>query len=62
MIKSGLIKLLKQDAQPIIQISIINALVEFKEEEVRKSLEDLIEQDGLMDDVRDEAILGITRL
>lgn len=62
VIKSTLIKLLKDDSQPIVQISIINALVKFKERDVKESLEDLISQEGLTDDVRDEAILSITRL
>jgi hypothetical protein len=62
VIKSTLIKLLKDDSQPIVQISIINALVKFKERDVKESLQDLISQEGLTDDVRDEAILSITRL
>ncbi|NND35275.1 MAG: HEAT repeat domain-containing protein [Saprospiraceae bacterium] len=61
-IKSKLIQLLKKDTQPIIQISIINSLVRFKEQDVKTTLEDLVDQQDLPDDVRDEAILGITRL
>ena len=61
-IKSKLLQVLKEDSQPIIQISIINSLVRLKEPDTKATLEDLVDSQNLEDDVRDEAILGITRL
>ena len=61
-VKTALIRILENESEPIIQISIINTLVQIKDNRIRGSLQDLLDQDHVPDDVKEEAFIGITRL
>ncbi len=61
-IKDGLLRALESEQQPIVQISIINALVGMDETRAKATLENLIEKEDTPDFVKDEARLGLTRL
>ncbi|MCB0688181.1 MAG: HEAT repeat domain-containing protein [Saprospiraceae bacterium] len=61
-VKSVLIRILKDDQEPAIQMAIINVLVKWRDPSSKSTLEELLKEDELPEDVKEEAFLGVTRL
>jgi HEAT repeat protein len=62
LVKQSLIRILEEDSEPVIQMSIIGLLVKTGEGGVKKTLQELLDSDQVPDDVKEEAFLGVTRL
>ncbi len=61
-IKEGLHNALRNEKQPVVQISLIKALVGMSDDRSRAQLEDLVDNRDIQKFVRDEAVLGLTRM
>lgn len=61
-VRKGLIDALSKQTDPMVQISLIQLLVQLKEKSVVKDLQDLVEEPGTMQAVKDEAYSGILKL
>jgi len=61
-VRKGLIDALLKQSDPMVQISLIQMLVEMKEKEVVKDLQNIVDDEGTMQAVKDEAYSGILKL
>ncbi|MBK8504922.1 MAG: HEAT repeat domain-containing protein [Saprospiraceae bacterium] len=61
-VKQSLIRILEENSEPVVQMSIISILVKTKEVSLKKTLQDMLDSDQVPDDVKDEAFIGVTRL
>lgn len=61
-VKKGLIDALSKQNDPMVQIKLIQLLVGMKEKEVIRDLQDLVDDAGTMQAVKDEAYSGILKL
>lgn len=61
-VKSALIRILENDNDSAIRMAIINTLVKWKDSSVKGTLQDLLDQEEVPEDVKEEAFLGVTRL
>lgn len=59
-VRKALINSLDQQTDPILQITLINLLVTFKEPEVKPALEDLIHKDHINNEVKKQAKQGLS--
>ena len=62
LIKTNMILALKSEAEPIVQIALIHALVDMGDLSAKESFQDIIDNEEIDESVKDEARLGITRL
>jgi len=59
-VRKALIASLEQQTDPILQITLINLLVTFKEPEVKPALEDIIHNDRINNEVKKQAQQGLS--
>jgi hypothetical protein len=62
IVRSALIESLPTQTDPVVQIGLIQVLVQIKEKEVVKSLEKIVEDDKIIQSVKDEAHAGMMKL
>jgi hypothetical protein len=62
MVRTALLESLTKQTEPAVQIALIQVLVQMKEQEAVKSLEKIIEDESVLESVRDEAHAGIIKL
>lgn len=61
-IRRALIAALKTQTDPVVQIALIQCMVELKEKQALKPLQDIVEDEGVLPAVKDEAYAGIFKL
>jgi hypothetical protein len=61
-VRSSLITSLSNQKDPVVQIALIQLLVKMKEKGVVDDLKKIVEDEGTMQAVKDEAYSGIMRL
>ncbi|HET9486889.1 MAG TPA: HEAT repeat domain-containing protein [Chryseosolibacter sp.] len=61
-VRKGLIDALSKQDDPMVQISIIQLMVQMKEKGVVKDLQKIVDDEGAMQAVKDEAYSGILKL
>lgn len=61
-VRKGLIDALSKQSDPMVQITLIQLLVDMKEKEVIKDLQNIVDDAGTMQAVKDEAYSGILKL
>jgi HEAT repeat protein len=61
-VRTALIRSLASQADPVVQIALIQLLVKMKEKEAVKSLQKIIDDDTTLPAVKDEAYVGIFKL
>jgi hypothetical protein len=62
LVKKVLIGALAKQKDPIVQITLIQLMVQMKEKEVVKDLEKIVDEEGTLQAVKDEAYNGILKL
>jgi len=61
-VRRALIDALRHQADPVVQIALIQCMVEMKEKKALKPLQDIIEDQNVLPAVKDEAYAGIFKL
>lgn len=61
-VRKALIAALSQQTDPVVQIALIQCMVEMKEKQALKPLQDIVEDQDVLPAVKDEAYAGIFKL